>query len=319
MISVEILNVLSGITKEEQDILDGKDVDLKLYTDSNANVVDANKLLENGKLIHIRPHTRFVHFPLHTHNYVEVIYMCKGATTHIINGDRIVLNEGELLFLNQNAKQEIEPAGKGDIAVNFIILPQFFDRTLEMMGVEDNPIRAFLLECMLGKDNETGYLYFKVSDILPIQNLVENLIWSLINETPSKRSINQITMGLLILQLMNRTDKVMVGSGNYEKELLLKIYRFIDENYKDGELFDLAKSLKMEDYNLSRLIKKITGKNFTDLVQEKRLSQAEFLLKTTRLSINNIGEMVGYDNSSYFYRLFKKKLGMSPREYRLKA
>ncbi len=319
MISVEILNVLSGITKEEQDILDGKDVDLKLYTDSNANVVDANKLLENGKLIHIRPHTRFVHFPLHTHNYVEVIYMCKGATTHIINGDRIVLNEGELLFLNQNAKQEIEPAGKGDIAVNFIILPQFFDRTLEMMGVEDNPIRAFLLECMLGKDNETGYLYFKVSDILPIQNLVENLIWSLINETPSKRSINQITMGLLILQLMNRTDKVMVGSGNYEKELLLKIYRFIDENYKDGELFDLAKSLKMEEYNLSRLIKKITGKNFTDLVQEKRLSQAEFLLKTTRLSINNIGEMVGYDNSSYFYRLFKKKLGMSPREYRLKA
>ncbi len=319
MISVEILNVLSGITKEEQDILDGKDVDLKLYTDSNANVVDANKLLENGKLIHIRPHTRFVHFPLHTHNYVEVIYMCKGATTHIINGDRIVLNEGELLFLNQNAKQEIEPAGKSDIAVNFIILPQFFDRTLEMMGVEDNPIRAFLLECMLGKDNETGYLYFKVSDILPIQNLVENLLWSLINETPSKRSINQITMGLLILQLMNRTDKVMVGSGNYEKELLLKIYRFIDENYKDGELFDLAKSLKMEDYNLSRLIKKITGKNFTDLVQEKRLSQAEFLLKTTRLSINNIGEMVGYDNSSYFYRLFKKKLGMSPREYRLKA
>ena len=313
----EIIDVLSKITKEEQDILNGKDVDLNRYTGSKENIIDAHKLLETGKLIHIRPHTRFVHFPKHTHNYVEIIYMCNGSTTHIINNEKIVLKEGELLFLNQNANQEILPAGKDDIAVNFIVQPAFFDRALQMMAVEENPIRTFLLSCMLGKDDKIGYLHFKVADVLPIQNLVENLIWSLLNEQMEKRSINQITMGLLILQLMNMTEKLYTGKGNSDNEVLLKVYRYIEENYKDGQLRELSKILGISEYELSRFIKKGTGLNYTDLTQKKRLSQAMYLLKNTKMSINDIGECVGYDNSSYFYRLFKKEVGISPREYRL--
>ena len=52
--------------------------------------------------------------------------MCQGTTTHILNGSRVVLEEGDLLFLNQNVEQEILPAGEQDIAVNFIVLPEFF-------------------------------------------------------------------------------------------------------------------------------------------------------------------------------------------------
>ena len=110
----EIIADLSRITEEEQQKF----------------VMDAGKLLERGKLIDIRPHTRFIRFPAHSHNYVEMIYMCQGSTVHTINGDRIELKTGELLILNQNAVQEIEPAGRDDIAVNFLILPEFFDQTL---------------------------------------------------------------------------------------------------------------------------------------------------------------------------------------------
>lgn len=51
--------------------------------------------------------------------------MCQGTTTHIVNGNQVVLEQGDLLFLNQNAVQEILPAGEYDIAVNFIVLPEF--------------------------------------------------------------------------------------------------------------------------------------------------------------------------------------------------
>ena len=133
--NADILKQLEAITPEEQDILEGKaEINKELYMDSTSMVVDRRKLLENGKLIQIRTHTRFVHFPKHTHNYVEVIYMCKGKTSHILNGDEVTLKEGELLFLNQNATQEIMPAGAHDIAVNFIILPEFFDQSLLMIG-----------------------------------------------------------------------------------------------------------------------------------------------------------------------------------------
>lgn len=83
-------------------------------------------------MIQVRPHTRFVHFPAHTHNYIEVIYMCQGTTTHIVNGNQVVLEQGDLLFLNQNAVQEILPAGEYDIAVNFIVLPEFFNTAFSM-------------------------------------------------------------------------------------------------------------------------------------------------------------------------------------------
>lgn len=318
MISESLIKRLSLITEEERAILQGKkEVDMSVYSRSSNPVIDAEKLLESGKLIHIRPHTRFVHFPLHTHNYVEVVYMCKGSSKHIINGEELILEQGELLFLNQNARQEIFPAGEDDIAVNFIVLPVFFDRALEMMDIEDNPIRTFILGCMQGKDDDISYLHFKVSDVLPIQNLVENLIWSLINDQPGKRGINKITMGLLILHLMNQTDKVEVGKNHFDHELMLTVYRYIEDNYRDGELRELAAGMGYDIYWLSRAIKRISGKNYTDLVQEKRMSQAAYLLATTNISISDIGIHIGYDNSSYFYRLFKEYYRMSPREYRM--
>ena len=117
-----LLNKLSAITSEEKEILEGKGgVNRALYYASDhSKEIDSARVLENGKLIDIRPHTRFVHFPKHTHNYVEFVYMVKGTTTHIIDDETVVLHEGDLLFMNQHAPQEILPASEEDIAVNFM-------------------------------------------------------------------------------------------------------------------------------------------------------------------------------------------------------
>ena len=90
-------------------------------------VIDSKKASPEGEAIQVRPHTRFVHFPKHTHNYIEVIYMCQGSTKHIINGNEVVLEQGDLLFLNQNAVQEIMPAGQEEYRGEFIVLPEFLD------------------------------------------------------------------------------------------------------------------------------------------------------------------------------------------------
>lgn len=312
-----ILSRLEQITPEERELLDGnKEIKKELYMNSSSTIIDSAKLLECGKLIQIRTHTRFVHFPKHTHNYVEVIYMCEGQTTHIINDDELVLKEGELLFLNQNTTQEILAAGKNDIAVNFIILPEFFDKALLMIGNEENLIRDFIIGCLRGENSHVGYLHFKVSEVLPIQNLVENLIWTIMNNQLNNRSINQVTMGLLFLQLMNHTDKVTVGKNHFEQELMLTVLRYIEENYVDGKLSYLAEELHYDLYWISRMIKQMTGKTYTELIQTKRLSQAAYLLANTKLTVVDIGLMVGYDNLSYFHRIFKNKYSLSPKQYR---
>ena len=109
----ELLDALSVITEEEQRILDEqRGIDPQLYTEKKELIVDSEKLLKKGKLIQVRPQTRLVNFPKHKHNYVKVIYMCQGTTTHILNGSKVILEAGDLLFLNQNAEQEILPAGE---------------------------------------------------------------------------------------------------------------------------------------------------------------------------------------------------------------
>ncbi len=313
MINRQLLDKLKKITPEEEKILSGDgNINRSLYMESFNNIVNSKKMLSNGKLIDVRPHTRFVHFPEHSHDYVEIIYMCSGKTCHIVDGEPIELKEGELLFLCQRAKQEILPAQMDDVAVNFIVLPEFFDNALQMMGEEDTPLRRFVIDCLT--NNGGGYLHFCVSDVLPVQNLVENLIWTLVNEMPNKRNINQTTMGLLFLQLINHTDK-LVSSGK-EDETVVRTLRYIEENYTVGSLRELAKLMHYDISYLSREIKLRTGKNYTELVQEKRLSQSCFLLKNTDMKIDDIAEKVGYENVSYFSRTFKKYYGITPGRYR---
>lgn len=164
-----LLKRLSKITDEEQRLLNGSKVDMEMYASGRGSVIDSAKMLEKGHLISIRPHTRFAPFPKHTHNYIEIIYMCSGSTTHIINDKtKIVLNSGELLFINQHACHAIEYAGRDDIAVNFIVLPEFFDITLSMIG-PDNAISNFLISGLRQSNGDIGSLHFRVADILPVQ------------------------------------------------------------------------------------------------------------------------------------------------------
>lgn len=154
---------LRNITDEEKEILQGRDnIDRRLYMEQQSDIINANKLLEQGKIITIRPHTRFIHFPKHTHDYIEVIYMCSGSTTHIINDNKVVLEKGELLFLSMNAVQEILLAKENDVAVNFIILPEFFNKALNMIEMEESPLKDFIIESLVGKKGNIAIFILKL-------------------------------------------------------------------------------------------------------------------------------------------------------------
>ncbi len=313
----DILNMLRPITKEERSLLKGAGaINTSIYSSNNSSIIDAKKLLEQGKLIDLRPHTRFAHFPKHSHNYVEMVYMVSGFTRHMINGNEVILRQGELLLMNQHATQEIFPARENDIAVNFMILPQFFDTVLMMLGTENSMLRDFIINCLKSTSGHVDYLHFQVADILPIQNLIENLIYSILHPIDDRRQINQTTVGLLFMHLLQYTDRLTIGGDRFEDEVMMKVLRLIEDHYRDGELSDLCNELDTDLYTISRIIKRRTGRTYTDLLQEKRLNHAAFLLTTTELPVTDISADVGYNNFSYFYKIFKKTYNVTPKEYR---
>lgn len=311
-----ILDHLKKITEEERAILDGSTtIDRSIYMQGQGNTINSRKLLASGKLITVRPHTRFIHFPEHTHDYVEVVYMCSGETTHIVNGRRILLRTGELLFLSQSATHEVCRAEAEDIAVNLIVLPQFFDTSLAAIGEEETPIRRFLVSCLCGQSGDAGYLHFQVADIKPIQNMVENLLWILLRDTPSKRKMSQMTMALLFMQLVGNTDTL--AEEDREDAAVFQILRYVESNYREGSLADASERMHYDLCWLSRETRRRTGKTFTQLMQEKRLAQAAFLLRNTRRKVDDISTAVGYENVSYFHRLFSAAYGCSPKQFRV--
>ena len=315
----ELLDMLKKITPEEQELLDGsREIRKERYTNRRDFVVDSHLLLEKGRLIEIRPHTRFAYFPKHRHNYVEMVYMCAGTTTHIINSsNELVLKEGDLLFLNQNVYHEILPAGEKDLAVNFIILPEFFDRPISMVERE-NILRDFLISTLAGDTAINDYLYIKTKGIIPVENLLENMIWTILGRHPMMDTINQTSMGLLLMNLSRFADQIGRSDPQHEEQsLMFSVLDYIEHHYQNGTLAEISELSHLPTYQVSRMLKKRTGKNFKELLQLRRLQQAAYLLQNTTLSIDKIIVHIGYENSSYFYRVFREKYGCSPSEYRL--
>ena len=148
-----------------------------------------------------------------------------------------------------------------------------------------------------------------------MQNLIENLLLTLLQETPNKRKMSQMTMALLFLQLMGHTETL--DTQDIEQATVVRVLSYVETRYASGSLTELAESLHYDLYSLSREIKRRTGKTYTQLVQEKRLAQAAFLLKNTDRNVDDIAHAVGYENMGYFHRIFKEAFGLSPRGYKL--
>lgn len=313
-----LLKELSKITEEEQAYLNGeKEVQKERYTNKESFVAEAGLLLEEHRLISVRAHTRFVDFPMHSHNYVEIMYVVTGTITHIIDGEEILLNAGDMLFLNQYTAHEIKKSGKEDVAINFLALPEFFDVPLNMMS-DNNVIADFLVSVLRSKHSDSHYLVFHIGDDPVVENLMESMIFTIKDENVNSDLMNQYYMGIIFLFLVGHPDSLSgVSSKSYKDIVTEATLRYINTRYRIASLSKVCADFNLSESALSKIIKSKTGKTFQEHLMEKRFSKAKELLEQTKISIEEVAYYVGYENYSFFYRQFKERFGITPREYRL--
>ena len=202
------------------------------------------------------------------------------------------------------------------MAVNFIILPQFFDRSFAMLQ-QENVLRDFLVSTLSGESAFAGYLHIRAHNILPVHNLLENMIWTLLENKRGVNDLNETTMGLLLLNLsLFAQDINQAGPDRLDENTVFTVLQYIEAHYRDGTLADAAALVHRPAYAVSRLLTRHTGQNFRQLLQQRKLQQAAYLLGHTPLPVESILENIGYENSSYFYRRFRARYGCSPAEYR---
>ena len=111
---------------------------------------------------------------------------------------------------------------------------------------------------------------------------------------------------------MQKTDSIVHSQKDVIKD-------YIDRNYKkDISARDVAGILGYSDVYFSKVFKQLFDDNFINYLTKIRIDRAKVLLKDVSFNIKEVGKSVGYADSNYFTKVFKRSVGMSPSEYRSK-
>ena len=118
-------------------------------------------------------------------------------------------------------------------------------------------------------------------------------------------------------EVLSSLETLKENKTNSKADVTLKqINDYIENNIKTANLDELSDILGYSTVYTGILVKKLTGKSFTKAVQSKRCSIAAEKLAKTDLSIEKIISDLGYENESFFRKIFKEKYGKNPLEYR---
>lgn len=297
----DIVNELRKISDEETKILN-----------ENSNEILKTEEHLGDKIIKISRLKRFISRNIQRENYACLIYMIRGRSKHNVDGEIITLKTNELLLVNNQVNHRIEVLLENDIAIQISIDEKFIDHCI----LKSDVLISFLLKIMFDDEQNLKFIRFNICDIKPVHNILESMTYTYINKIQMSEHSDYFYLNLLFEHLKNEYTKLKYSSNAKDVRLIIMVMKYIEDNLRDGELNQIADELIITPYTLSKRIKKLTGYNFKEILQNKKINTAKNLLDNTDLPIFEISNIIGYENMSYFQKIFKQKFGVSPSKYR---
>src|SRR5476649_2689099 len=181
--------------------------------------------------------------------------------------------------------------------------------------LEDAPIPNILLDNNdMCKESRLYDLYHEV----PVMNLLK--------VRAAAQLLNVIVENYLCKQydvrIIKNTDpldgkEIFVATTDIHRAKIEKIVNYINKNFSDNlSLEQMADMANLSQFYFSRLFKRLLGVGFNSYLNNKRMNEARYLLEKTEWSIDKIAKNVGFCDSPYFARSFKKSFGLSPKVFR---
>lgn len=237
---------------------------------------------------------------------LNALVITTGSVAHV---DDLSLNcEYDKDYPVDLEKKLFENVESGDINSTIATAHSFYDWMLENYSDNFDNIKLKVLEFVLWAERlvyEKGgsrYSFNARCDYLPTINQFhgynELLDWFVDKLTTSCQNI-----------LNNHTTK--------ENGIIDQAINYINNNYsKDISLTDVSREVNISPYYFSKVFKDETGENFIEYLTNIRIEKAKDLIKNSECSMKEICVMVGYSEPNYFSRSFKKKVGVTPTEYK---
>lgn len=249
--------------------------------------------------------------------YIEGIYVLKGQINQTINGEEITLRANDFCLLGINAVHRFSYLDENVCAINIKFTRDVFKSLLLSLSLETKEISNFISYTLYSK--KKPYHLFHLETTPFIKLIFDNMLIEYYSD--EFRSVSAIKGYILILftslarifsQYKINHDMIYLPPQEIKEE----ISKYIDDNIQEINLNRMAENFHFSATYLSKLIKKMYGDNFQNIIIQKRLKLAILLIENTENSIDEIIEIIGYSNKTYFYKKFKLQFGMTPKEYR---
>lgn len=280
--------------------------------------VISQKIFGANKDVYISKHSRFANYPAHAHQFLEINYVYHGSCRQIINGKDYTFQAGDIILMDTDSVHSIQALGEEDILLNILFQDKAISlEWLSQLQSHNSLIYQLLLSETLTEKGQSNFAIFpadKTKNVLPLlDQLLEEYFF------PGDFSDKMISHYLSILMYhLARTLSQVNQETLLDKtsDPYTKVLEMIDQNYEHLDLSTAAKQLNFNKNYLSNLIKERSGKTFTQLLHQKRLSRAKLLIESTQLPIHDIAQQTGFSNRTFFYKKFEEAHGVKPSELR---
>lgn len=167
----------------------------------------------------------------------------------------------------------------------------------------------------------SDYLHFSKSAQKVIQSMYEEMLQEYNKNSPYSQLIligmvYKLFFYMYENHIPSKNDKDIIYINQFDEriqEALIYIEEHLEYNLN---MEDIAAYVSLSPSHFSRLFKSVTGSSYTDYLTDVRIQHAQIMLATTNLSIHEIAIRVGLSGGNYLSALFKKRLGISPKEYK---
>ena len=261
-------------------------------------------------------HNRYTPQFIHEHIFFEMIYVLSGKCEQVIEDLNISMIEGDICIVSPGVKHSIG-VFDDSIIINVLIRRSTFEDTFFDFLRNNNLLSSFFLNNIY-KDKQNDYIISHTNNNKDIEDSILDMFLEYENKEFYYNNILNHLIMVFFAKLLRNPD-IDVEVPNIKKKSDLRdssIITYIQDNYIDVTLEELASEFHFSVPYCSKIIKQITEYNFTQLLQKIRLERAESLLVNTNIPIADISNSVGYPNVEHFIRLFNKKYKMSPSKYR---
>ncbi|WP_308634169.1 AraC family transcriptional regulator [Paenibacillus silvisoli] len=261
----------------------------------------------------------------HGHEFVELVYVVRGKGKHVFEGTHYDVHAGDVFIINpgETHAYEVEKGEQMEI-INCLFMPSFIPDALlgelEITGSMD----YFYVHPFLKHEVRFNHrLNLHGQDAAHALQLLENMIREMNGRSIGHTTLIRLQMIELLVLLsryytLMQQQRIHPSPRQMEREMTAKrIYGYLERNYeKKITLQSLSSLFNASIRQLNRLMQEEYNRSVFEALHEIRIERAKHLLHDTDEKVIVIATMVGYEDQSFFNRLFLRHVGCSPSQYR---